>query len=184
MFVLECGLTEMTTSESSKNRISGFAPIFTADAHTLILGSMPGGESLKQGQYYANPRNVFWRIMSTLTGNENDLPYERRLQMLNDHRIALWDVLHSCERAGSLDSAIEVSSAQANDFRGFLAMNSNIRRIFFNGTFAEVCYRKHVLPQLSPAQAGIAIQRLPSTSPANASVRYEDKLRAWGVIFE
>lgn len=175
---------EMPSAESNKNRIAGFAPVFTADASTLILGSMPGEESLRLGQYYANPRNAFWRIMTVLSGHEIDLPYEQRLKMLNDHGIALWDVLQSCERSGSLDSAIQASSVLANDFQAFFAKAPNIRRIFFNGAFAEVCYRKHVLSYLPLSQASIATQRLPSTSPANAGLRYEDKLRAWKTILE
>jgi len=136
------------------------------------------------GQYYANPRNAFWRILAALGGNENISFYELRLKLLDDHRIALWDVLHSCERAGSLDSAIRISSMDANDFQTFLANNSRIRRIFFNGAFAETAYRKYVMPNLAPREAAISAQRLPSTSPANASLRFEDKLRAWQAVFD
>lgn len=143
---------------------------------------MPGGESLRLAQYYANSRNAFWKIISELTGSKMDLPYSDRIQVLNDHGIALWDVLHSCERSGSLDSAIQASSVLANDFRDFFEHNQKIGRIFFNGAFAEACYRKHVLPNLSSLQARIAMQRLPSTSPANAGLRFEDKLRAWQVV--
>ncbi|MGH8107102.1 MAG: DNA-deoxyinosine glycosylase [Arenimonas sp.] len=170
--------------EPNKNRLTGFAPVFSADSKMLILGSMPGEESLRLGQYYANPRNAFWRIIAKLTGNESELPYERRLKMLDDQCIALWDVLHSCRRSGSLDSAIETSSAKPNDFDSFLTQNPRIRCIYFNGAFAENCYRKNVLPNLPPQLADIPILRLPSTSPANASLGFEAKLRAWQAIFE
>ncbi len=177
-------IREMPSLEPNKNRLVGFAPVFTADSQILILGSMPGEESLKSRQYYANPRNAFWRIIATLTCNESDLPYEHRLKMLSDHRIALWDVLQSCERSGSLDSAIKNSSMQSNDFKSFLSGAPRIRRIFFNGAFAENCYRKNVLPYLPPLQANIPILRLPSTSPAHASLGFDAKLRAWQVILE
>lgn len=174
----------MATETSEKYRITGFAPVVSVDAHTLILGSMPGEESLRLQQYYANPRNTFWRILAALGGNEPDASYEKRLGMLGNHRLALWDVLHSCHRAGSLDSAIQKSSVQANDFDALFSKNPKIRRIFFNGAFAEQSYRKHVLPYLSKNHADMAMLRLPSTSPAHAGLRYEDKLDAWRVILD
>lgn len=174
----------MSASNPDKKRIVGFAPIATVDAHTLILGSMPGEDSLRLAQYYANPRNAFWKIISRLSDKENDLSYECRLKMLSDNGIALWDVLHSCQRLGSLDSSIRNASVVANDFAGFFVAHPNIRRIFFNGAFAEASYRKHVLPTLDTFQAGIAMVRLPSTSPANASLGFEAKLQAWRAIFE
>ncbi len=174
----------MPTSDENKDRVTGFSPVFTPDSHTLILGSMPGEESLRMGQYYANPRNAFWRILASLSGNENISSYELRLKLLHDHRIALWDVLHSCNRSGSLDSAIRISGMDTNDFQTFLANNSRIRRIFFNGAFAETAYRKFVVPILAPREAAIGAQRLPSTSAANAGLRFEDKLHAWQVVFD
>jgi len=170
--------------EPAKTRVESFAPVVDSDSEILILGSMPGEESLRLGQYYANPRNAFWQILANLTGNRNDLSYELRLKLLNDHRIALWDVLRACERSGSLDSAIKVSSMDTNDFQTFLANNSRIRRIFFNGAFAETTYRKYVTPNLASREASIPALRLPSTSPANASLRFADKLRIWRVILD
>ncbi len=174
----------MHPTEPAKKRVESFAPVVDSDSEILILGSMPGEESLRLGQYYANPRNAFWQILASLTGNRNDLSYELRLKLLNDHRIALWDVLHACERSGSLDSAIKISSMDTNDFQTFLANNFRIRRIFFNGAFAETAYRKYALPGLAPREAAIPTLRLPSTSPANAGLRFEDKLRLWQVIFD
>jgi len=174
----------MHPAEPAKTHIESFAPVVDCDSEILILGSMPGEESLRLGQYYANPRNAFWQILASLTGNRNDLSYELRLKLLNDHRIALWDVLRACERSGSLDSAIKVSSMYTNDFQTFLANNSRVRRIFFNGAFAETAYRKYVMPTLAPREAAIPTLRLPSTSPANAGLRFEDKLRLWQVIFD
>lgn len=174
----------MSVSSPDNKRIVGFAPVSTVDAHSLILGSMPGEDSLRLAQYYANPRNAFWRIISRHSDKESDLSYEGRLKMLSDHGIALWDVLHSCQRSGSLDSSIRNASVITNDFAGFFASHPGIRRIFFNGAFAEASYRKHVLPTLDALPADIAMTRLPSTSPANASLGFEAKLQAWRVIFE
>lgn len=175
---------KMHPSQPVNTRIESFAPVVDVDSEILILGSMPGAESLRLGQYYANPRNAFWQILASLTGNDNGLSYVLRLKLLNDHRIALWDVLRACERSGSLDSAIKISSIDTNDFQTFLANNSRIRRIFFNGAFAETAYRKHVLPGLAPREAAIPSLRLPSSSPANAGLSFEDKLRLWQVIFD
>ena len=174
----------MATETFEKYRITGFAPVVPADARTLILGSMPGEESLRLQQYYANPRNAFWRILAELGGDEPDAPYEMRLKMLDKLHLAVWDVLHSCHRAGSLDSAIQKSSVQTNDFNALFSQNPKIRRIFFNGAFAEQSYRKHVLPHLLKDHADIVMLRLPSTSPAHAGLCFEDKLDAWRVILD
>ncbi|HYR05784.1 MAG TPA: DNA-deoxyinosine glycosylase [Gallionella sp.] len=157
--------------------IQSFAPVEKVDARILILGSMPGEASLRAGQYYAHPQNLFWRIMGELLGTDPASPYEQRIQALKSARIALWDVLHSCRRKGSLDSDIDGGSLVPNDFAGFFHSHPQITLVFFNGAKAEEYYRKHVLP-------GIEIEpleylRLPSTSPANASISYERKLEAW-----
>lgn len=160
--------------------IACFAPASRPDAHTLILGSMPGIESLRAGQYYAHPRNAFWPIMAELIGASPRLPYAERLQQLNDAGIALWDVLASCRREGSLDTAISADSLCANDFNAFYADHPHIRRVFFNGSMAETCYRRHVQPVLE--QDTRHYQRLPSTSPAHAARTFAQKLDAWRVI--
>ncbi|MFO7585657.1 MAG: DNA-deoxyinosine glycosylase [Anaerolineales bacterium] len=108
-----------------------FPPIATPDACILILGTMPGEESLARGEYYANPRNQFWRIMQSLFGVPLPVPYAGRIARLQENRVALWDVLHSCERFGSLDSAIK--NAVPNDFGAFLASMSGLKVIAFNG---------------------------------------------------
>lgn len=174
----------MLINESGKNKITGFAPVVPADAHTLILGSMPGEESLRLQQYYANPRNAFWRIIAVLGGDEPSESYEKRLEMLGNLHLALWDVLHSCHRAGSLDSAIQKSSVQANDVNDLFLQNPKVRRIFFNGSFAEQSYKKQVFPCLSTPHADIPMWRLPSTSPAHAGLSFKDKLHAWRVILD
>lgn len=161
-------------------RIRSFPPIADEHARILILGSMPGKESLRTGQYYAHPRNAFWPILGELTGASPALPYETRARILKSAGIALWDVLASCMRPGSLDADIDPDSIHPNDFAAFFETHPHITRVYFNGAAAEQYFRKHALPQL--AQLPLQLQRLPSTSPANASLRYEQKLQAWQAI--
>ena len=161
-------------------RIHSFEPIGDRNAEVLILGSMPGTRSLTAGQYYAHPHNVFWRILCELLHFDAASSYEARVRALKSARIALWDVLHSCVRRGSLDAMIENDTQTANDFRRFFGGHRKIRRVFFNGAKAEACYRRHVLREIGPGTIGYA--RLPSTSPANASMSFAHKLRAWRAI--
>jgi hypoxanthine-DNA glycosylase len=157
--------------------IESFPPVATAASRVLILGSMPGDASLRAGQYYAHPRNAFWPIMGVLCGAGPELPYPRRLARLGAAGIALWDVLHSCERSGSLDSAIR--DEIANDFPAFFAAHPGIGHIFFNGAKAEAAFRRYVMPALPKPPA---TRRLPSTSPAHASLGLAAKCRAWQAI--
>jgi hypoxanthine-DNA glycosylase len=160
--------------------IQSFPPVENPSARILILGSMPGKESLRAVQYYAHPRNAFWPIMGELVGAIPELPYETRVEKLKSAGIALWDVLASCTRHSSMDADIEADSILANDFASFFRAHPRITRIFFNGTMAEQSFRKHVLPTLDyPA---LYYQRLPSTSPAYASMSYAQKLAAWSAI--
>ncbi|MBI4350498.1 MAG: DNA-deoxyinosine glycosylase [Elusimicrobia bacterium] len=158
-------------------RVRGFKPVVESAARVLILGSMPGRASLAAGQYYAHPRNAFRRLLGELLGFDPALPYAARLRLLKKNGIALWDVLGSCVRPGSLDSAIEKSSVVPNDLSAFLRRHPGIRRVLFNGSKAEECFNKYVLPSLP--RAGLEFRRLPSTSPAHASKPYPEKLKAW-----
>jgi double-stranded uracil-DNA glycosylase len=158
-------------------RIRCFAPIGDPAATVLILGSMPGKASLAAGEYYAHPRNAFWAIMGELIGARPILPYQTRLKILRASGIALWDVLGSCVRKSSLDSNIESDSAVPNDFKSFFSQHPNITHVFFNGAKAEQCFLKYVYPSLRSTT--LQYQRLPSTSPANAGISYEQKLLAW-----
>lgn len=160
--------------------IRSFAPVADASARILILGSMPGEESLRAGQYYAHPRNAFWKLMGDLFDAGTELPYARRTQQLKKSGIALWDVLASCMRKGSLDSAIAADSITANDFQTFFTSHKKITRVFFNGATAERSFQMHVLPGLS-AQP-LQLTRLPSTSPAHAARSYVQKLAAWRAL--
>jgi hypoxanthine-DNA glycosylase len=160
-------------------RSIGFPPVAAPDARILILGSMPGRMSLEKQQYYAQPRNAFWRIMGELFGAGPELPYSDRLKVLVAERVALWDVLRSCERPGSLDSAIDVASAVPNDFGGFMRGHPQIRQICFNGATAASLFRRKVSPDISAVLDGMSLVTLPSTSPAHAALGFEGKLCAW-----
>ena len=163
-------------------RICCFAPIEDSRSTVLILGSMPGKASLRAEQYYAHPRNSFWRVMGDLIGAGTALPYESRVRRLKFCRIALWDVLDSCTRKGSFDSDIYESSITPNDLASFYQTHPRIAHVLFNGAKAEACYRKYVLASLSDKFKSLPCQRLPSTSPANASLSYKQKLRAWRIV--
>lgn len=161
--------------------VHGFPAVIDDNAHTLVLGSMPGVPSLVAGKYYANPRNAFWPIMGELFGAGPEHPYAVRVQTLQDHGVALWDVLMACRRVGSADGSIETASEVANDFPSLYARHSGIDRVFFNGAKAEMAYRRTVLtPGLHPP--AVALARLPSTSPANAAATAESKLAAWRAL--
>jgi double-stranded uracil-DNA glycosylase len=156
-----------------------FAPIAAADAHVLVLGSLPGRASLARGEYYAQPRNAFWTIMGTLLGFEPSADYAQRQRALIAARVALWDVCAAAVRAGSLDSAIRRDTVVPNDLRRFLQAHDRIGQICFNGATAATLYVRCVLPTLSPAQQAIPRVILPSTSPAHAALRFEAKREQW-----
>ena len=163
--------------------IYSFAPVAQLDARILILGSMPGKASLAANQYYAHPHNLFWPIMQQLFGADRTLPYQERLAILQAHGIALWDVLKECERHTSLDGDIVETSIIANDFAAFFSRHQQIRRIFFNGAKAEQAFKRYVATGLTGIE-GISMLRLPSTSPANASIPPNDKLQSWQRLIE
>ena len=162
-----------------REEIRSFAPIADRDARVLILGSMPGKASLEAGQYYAHRHNAFWRITAELLQFDPVAPYRARAKALRSAGIAVWDVLHSCVRPGSLDAMIDPGSEVANDFRRFFRTHRGVTHVFFNGAKAEAIFRRHVLQQI---EAALRYQRLPSTSPANASVPLASKRRAWRLI--
>jgi hypoxanthine-DNA glycosylase len=145
----------------------------------LILGSMPGRKSLEAHQYYAHPQNVFWRIASELLQIDPESSYAIRRNALKSARIALWDVLRSCVRQGSLDTGIE--DEVANDFEAFFRTHSRITHVFFNGAKAEESYRRHVL---AAVDFPLLYLRLPSTSPAHAALPYARKRAAWRAILK
>jgi len=161
----------------------GFPALENPAARGLILGSMPGIASLRAGQYYAHPRNQFWPIMAELLGV--DLPalaYPARLQALRAAGLALWDVLQSCHRPGSLDADIAAEALVANDFEAFFRRHPAISHVYFNGAAAERLFARHARPRLNLPPAHFL--RLPSTSPAHAALDFPAKLAAWRAIDE
>ncbi len=160
-------------------RSKSFAPISRADARVLILGSLPGAMSLARQQYYAQPRNGFWRIMAEIAGAGPDLAYPDRLLRLQQQRIALWDVCEAAERPGSLDSSIVLKSVTPNAFEAFLERHPDIRGICFNGAAAAGLFERLAVPTLSQVHRALPRKRLPSTSPAHAGMPLERKLALW-----
>jgi len=161
--------------------IQGFPPISRPDAEVLILGSMPSRESLARQRYYAHPRNAFWPIVSELFTLDGD-GYAQKTRQLIENKVAVWDVLKTCTREGSLDSSIDEDSIVTNDFQKFYQEHPRIRRLFFNGAKAESVYMKRVLPKLQGEPAGLPRHRLPSTSPAHAGLSLEQKKQAWRIL--
>jgi len=153
--------------------LQGLPPIIDDGARVLILGNMPSVMSLGAQAYYANPRNAFWRIMGEICGFDASLPYVDRAAALTAHGVAVWDVLRSCRRVGSLDSAVEPDSMVANDFGQLFARHPQISSVFFNCSAAEKNFKR--LVRVAP---DLQYRRLPSTSPAQ-TMRYADKLAAW-----
>ena len=160
--------------------IEGFNPIGDKMATVLILGTMPGQESLNKAEYYAHRRNAFWNIMGEIFGAGFNLEYEQRQNILIQNGIAVWDVLKCCQRKGSSDSNIEGESV--NDFDAFFCGYPKIRNVFFNGKSAERFYQRLALPQLSGKYQHIIYQGLPSTSPANAQMDFQMKLTEWHAV--
>ncbi|MEZ0237185.1 MAG: DNA-deoxyinosine glycosylase [Methylophilaceae bacterium] len=161
--------------------VCSFPPVAAPDARLLILGSMPGKASLAANQYYAHPRNLFWPIMGELFGAGLELPYGKRLEVLQMEGVALWDVLKECFRESALDSDIVEASIITNDFASFFARHTQIRYVFFNGAKAEQAFRRYALPTLAHLPP-IELIRLPSTSPANAAIPLTVRLAQWREI--
>ena len=156
--------------------VTSFCAVAAESARVLILGSMPSVASLKANQYYAHPRNNFWPIMASIYAFDAKSEYAIRLHNVINHGIAIWDVLQSCERSGSLDSAIVNGSRVPNDFDWFFHMHPHIKLICFNGAEAENSFRRFVLTQIDLKD--INLIRLPSSSPANTQ-SFEQKKAAW-----
>jgi hypoxanthine-DNA glycosylase len=156
-------------------RATGFTAVARADARILVLGSLPGQRSIDAQEYYAHPQNTFWRIMAEVLGASGS--YARRCAALLEARIALWDVLASSVRPGSLDADILLATADVNDFATFFASHESVDLILFNGQTAAQVFRRRVLPGLGSQH--VRQIALPSTSPAHAAMSYADKISAW-----
>jgi hypoxanthine-DNA glycosylase len=160
-------------SPSAVPRLTGLAPVFDAGIRVLVLGSFPGAASLQAAQYYAHPRNAFWPVMAALLGDASlpTLPYEQRLRRLLQGRVGLWDAVTSCQREGSLDTAI--AEAEPSDLAQLLPRLPALRAVACNGALA---HRETLAILGDPA---LPVLRLPSTSPAHAGLSLADKIDAW-----
>ncbi len=176
-------------------RINSFAPSFFEEElgvsssieqpnsntfQLLVLGSIPGVESLNQHQYYAHPRNSFWWIMSRFFEFPLDGSYTERLDALHKNGVILWDVLGECERSGSLDSAIKKGTEVVNDIPSLLNRHPTIKTIAFNGKKSQTTFTKHINTNL--IDHSVSLVGLPSTSPAYAAMKAEQKYIAWREI--
>jgi hypoxanthine-DNA glycosylase len=155
--------------------LQGLPPLIDAHTRVLILGSFPGVRSLQTQQYYAHPQNQFWKlifsIFSAISREEYcSSSYEKRSALLLAHGIGCWDVYASCEREGSLDSAIR--NAQLNDLASLKTLCPQLQAIAHNGG-ESYAHAKHT------QALGLPVYKLPSSSPANASWSFERKLIAW-----
>lgn len=160
-----------------------FPPEVTPETSILVLGSMPGETSLLHQQYYAHPRNSFWPIMAALFGFDVAENYSRRLRILKDNKIGLWDVLGSCIRKGSLDSDIKQESVRVNDFSTLFLSCPSLQYVFFNGRKAQELFSKRVDSRLI-VDSRLTTFYLPSTSPAHAALNFEAKLASWKKAFD
>lgn len=152
----------------------GLAPVIADGARVLILGSFPSERSLESGEYYANRRNQFWPLLGGVFGFDHDVTYEARISAATEHGVALWDVVHSCRRAGSMDAKIDRKSLVVNDFGPLLAKHPGIERVFVNGLTAFELFERH-------AETALPAVRLPSSSGA-LPMTFEDKLARWREI--
>lgn len=159
-----------------QNRISSFPPIINANSKILILGSIPGVKSLEKQQYYGHPQNKFWKIIFHLFNEDFTEDYIQRINVLKKHHIALWDVIDSCERKGSLDS--EIKNEEANHIPELLQEYPNIQAIFCNGGKS---YKN--LQKMLGKTSIIPFYLLPSTSPLH-TISFEKKLEEWKKILE
>lgn len=151
---------------------AGFPALEGARARLLILGSLPGDASIRAQRYYAHPRNAFWPLMEALFGVSGG--YRDRSAALIEREIAVWDVLAEATRPGSLDAKIQLASARPNAFQAFFDRHPELTLVACNGAKSFALFKRFVA-----VPGELAVVSLPSTSPAHASMRFEQKLAAW-----
>ncbi len=154
-----------------------FDPISNDDITILILGTMPSDKSLELVEYYGHPRNRFWKIIAAITENDLALTYSEKKELLLKSTIGIWDVVHKANRKGSLDSAIE--DEEANDLDRFFEKHKHLKIIAFNGIKAQKLFDKYF-----KRKSGIKYISLPSSSPANAAINFENICKSWKQIME
>ncbi len=167
-------------NHSTVNIVKGFAPIADSSSQILILGTLPGSISLQKGEYYASPNNHFWKIIAELFNETLLLSYDARVTMLKKHHIALWDVLCSANREGSLDA--DIKNPVANDIVGFITTHPSLQKIVFNGKEAEKKFNDLIGARDIPEH--IKFISMPSTSYMNTHFSFEEKKRHWSSILK
>jgi hypoxanthine-DNA glycosylase len=172
-------------SDRGVARVTSFAPQVGGGCRVLVLGTAPSQRSLELQQSYAHPQNLFWPFMGELFDAGPEWPYAQRIARLHRRGIGIWDVLESCERPGSLDSAIRAGSEIANDIPALLDRHRTIGALAINGAKALQVYRRRIEPAVAPARRErLVVLALPSTSPANASIPRAEKLKRWRAILD
>ncbi len=161
--------------QDQKKRLTAFSPIIGINPKVLILGSMPSVKSLAKHQYYGHPRNGFWPIICSLIEQPITDNYEQRTAYIEQSPFIVWDVLASCEREGSLDSAIQAEVV--NDFETLFETYPTLEAICFNGQTAYKLYKRHI----GIKTYDVSIHILPSTSPAYVKP-LEEKKKEWAVL--
>jgi double-stranded uracil-DNA glycosylase len=157
----------------------GLGPVVDQESRVLILGTLPGDESLRLQRYYSNPRNELWHLLTRVFATPTGETYEQRLEFLSDHGIALWDVLRSTERRGSSDAAIV--NPELNDFAQLFSEYPDLRRVAFNGGKAELLWRRYIAPRPDVPHNSFATGTLPSSSgsPGQHVLPFEEKAVRW-----
>ena len=169
--------TSSQTLDQKLKQHTGFPPVFNKRTHTLILGSFPGEASLHAAQYYAYPQNQFWRLLEAIIHEPlTELPYSQKLVCLLDSGFGLWDVIANARRVGSLDSNIREHTR--NDLLALVDILPRLETIAFNGGTAA----KIGIKALEERAQRYRILRLPSSSPAHASLTYSQKLESWRAL--
>jgi TDG/mug DNA glycosylase family protein len=182
----KCAPSAIARTSTNRRRLTptkqrGLDPVAARTARFLVLGSFPGTESLRVGEYYAFSRNRFWRMIERIFDVDATQSYSHRTRRIKQHGIgiALWDSLHSCVRRGALDREIVRGTERPNDFRSFLGRYTGIRAIVFNGRTAEATFHRLVKPGLSSRLRELSFATAPSTSPANTRYSLDALESAW-----
>ena len=166
-----------------EHRVASFAPQVGARCRVLVLGTVPSQRSLELRQSYGHAQNLFWSFMGELFDAGVELPYAERIRRLHALGIGIWDVFEQVERPGSLDASIVRASEIPNAIVPLLQREPTIGVIALNGGKAAEGFARHIAPQFDAAlRARVEILKLPSTSPANASIARAEKLRRWQVL--
>lgn len=161
---------------------SGFAPLWQPHARVLILGTLPSVKSLQTQQYYGHPRNAFWPMMASLLNFDAKLPYAERCRAMTQAGIAVWDVLAAAERPGSLDADIKRDTVTANPLAEWVAVLPDLQCIAFNGQAAAKLFKRHVSVPSSSRLATLPTHVMPSTSPAYAAMKPDEKRAQWATL--